>query len=161
MTRRSTTETSAYLPKRQRGLAMVEMTLITPVVLLLLVSTAELGRGFQQYNALTKSLRDSTRYAAEVATTSGGSTGVVNINAADRTAIQNLVAYGNTAGTGPAILPGLNAGSVVVTGSTNGVVDVSVSYNYQPIFLSIPTFGFSADINPNFTFQANVTMRAL
>jgi Flp pilus assembly protein TadG len=141
---------------------MVEYLLVAPLVLLLIIATAEVGRGFLQYNTLTKTVRDGARYAAELATTSGGTTGVTNIDAPQRTAVQNLTAYGNTAGVGNSILPGLTAGDITVVGSASGgVVDVTATYAYTPIFSGLPMFGYGADIVPNFTFQVNVTMRAL
>jgi Flp pilus assembly protein TadG len=140
---------------------MVEYLLVAPLVLLLIIATAEIGRGFQQYNALTKTVRDGARYAAEIATTSGGTTGVTTISASARTAVQNLTAFGNTQGTGNSLLPGLTAGDVAVVGSSSGVVDVTATYLYLPIFSGLPMFGYGPDIVPNFTFQVNVTMRAL
>lgn len=145
----------------QRGLAMIEFLLVAPIILLLMVATAELGRGFLFYNALTKSVRDSARYAAEVATTAGGTTGVISINAAQQTAVKNLTVYGQTTNGSSAILPGLTPANVTVSGSTTGVVDVTATYNYQSIYSRIPMFGFGPDIVPSFTFVAHVTMRAL
>lgn len=140
---------------------MVEFVLVIPLVLLLIIGTAQVGRGFNTYNALTKTLRDGSRYAAEVARTAGGSTGNLSISAATRAQIQNLVVFGNTAGTGQPVLPGLTVGNVTVTTTATGDVDLNVNYNYLPIFTTSPTFGFGTPINPAFTMRANITMRAL
>jgi Flp pilus assembly protein TadG len=147
--------------RRHRGLAIIEYLIAAPVALMLIVATAEIGRGFMQYNALTKSLRDAARYAAEAATTSSGTTGVVSIGTTERQAVQNLTVFGNAVGSGSPILPGLSTGNVTVTGSATGDVDVAATYQFQPIFSGIPLFGNGPDITPNITFQVQVTMRAL
>ena len=50
---------------KSRGVAAVEMAVVLPLILLLLFVTAEIGRGFMQYNTLTKSVRDSARYLGQ------------------------------------------------------------------------------------------------
>ena len=47
---------------KQYGLAMVEMVIVSPLLLLLIFGVAEMGRAFYQYNTLTKSVRDGARY---------------------------------------------------------------------------------------------------
>ena len=49
------------LKRGQRGIAAIEMVITLPVLLLLLVGMAELGRAFYQYNTLTKSIRAGIR----------------------------------------------------------------------------------------------------
>ena len=51
--------------KRQKGVAALELAIAVPVLLLLLLASAELGRAFYQYNTLTKSVRDGARYLSE------------------------------------------------------------------------------------------------
>lgn len=48
--------------KRQKGVALVEFALILPFLLLLSITTVELGRAIWEYNTLTKSVRDAARY---------------------------------------------------------------------------------------------------
>ena len=43
---------------RQRGVAIVEFVLTLPLLMLLLLATAEIGRALFQYNTLTKAVRD-------------------------------------------------------------------------------------------------------
>lgn len=131
-----------------------------PVLLLLMLATAELGRVFFQYNALNKQVRDAVRYAA---TNAGvGSTRVVNITTAVRDATRNLVVYGNSAGTGTVLLPGLTIGNVTVGSTAAGYVSVTAAYAYQPMLGgTLPVFGLGDDINLNFTLNAGVFMRAL
>ena len=45
----------------QRGLVLVEMVLITPLMLLLMLATAEVSRAFVDHNTLTKAARNGVR----------------------------------------------------------------------------------------------------
>jgi Flp pilus assembly protein TadG len=142
----------------QRGIAMVEFVIVLPILLMLVLATAEFGRAFMQYSTLTKSIRDAGRYAA--ANALKGSTSVVQITAALSTATSNLVVYGNVAGTGTALLPGLTPGNVSLTSTTPGTVVVSATYAYAPIFSSLPLFALGS-LSTGHALSAAVTMRAL
>jgi Flp pilus assembly protein TadG len=48
----------------QKGVAIVEFALILPFLLLLTFITTEFGRAIWEYNTLTKSVRDASRYLA-------------------------------------------------------------------------------------------------
>ncbi len=149
----------------QRGIATVEFAIAVPVLLLLMLVAAEAGRWLYQYNTLHKAVRDGVRYLAQEAIT--GTTGVIDITAAKRTATQNVVVYGNIGGSGTPALPGLTTGQITVTAVDAIHVQVEVSpgapYNYVPLFAAgIPTFGFgSGPIDFNIDMTASATMRAL
>ncbi len=147
---------------RERGIVLVEFVIAVPVVIFLMLATAELGRAFYQYGALTKTVGDGARYLAGVA--APPITGVILITPQDRTITENLVVYGTPAGSGggaPPLLPGLTTGAVTITQVDPVRVRVSVNYAYQPIFASgIPTHG-SGPISSAFTMTTSVTMRAL
>src|SRR5512143_2127253 len=87
---------------RQSGAALVEFALILPLLLLLTMITTEFGRAIYQYNTIVKSLRGAARYLS-VQTPGDAST---------LTAATNLVVYGNAAGTGSPLVPGLTASQV-------------------------------------------------
>ena len=145
---------------RSKGVAIVEFIIVLPICLILIMATAEFGRAFLQYNTLTKSVRDGVRYVASNALV--GSTGVVTINGTVQAQTQNLVVYGNTAGTGSAILPGLTTGAVTVASPGASNVSVSVAYPYGSIFVFVPGFFYGGNTATNgFSLQAAVTMRAL
>jgi Flp pilus assembly protein TadG len=146
-------------PRRVRGIAMMELVLILPVVLILVMGTAELGRALMQYNTLSKAVRDGARHLANTALL--GSTGTVQIDAARLTETRNLVVYGNTGGTGAPLLPGFAPGDVTVTAAPSASVSVEASYTYAPIFARLPRFGNGADLSPNFTLRTAMIMRAL
>lgn len=146
--------------RRQRGVAMIEFAIALPVLLLLMLATAEFGRMLSQYNTLTKAVRDGVRYAASTA--EAGSTGIVAITPAIATAVANLVATGNVAGSGTPILPGLTAADVTVTDAGNGYVSVSATYAYEPLLgATLPTFGFGNPVSLTLSLNAASVMRAL
>ena len=145
---------------RQRGVAAIEFAICAPVLLLLMLATAEVGRMLIQYNTLSKAVRDGARYAVREA--ANGSTGTVLITNATRNNTRNLVVTGAVAGTGAPLLPGLAVTNVTVTDAGAGFVAVSATYTYQPMLgAALPTFGPSGSINTNVPLTATVVMRAL
>lgn len=144
--------------RRARGLAMIELAIVLPVLLLLIMATAEMGRAFWQYNTLTKSVRDAARHAS--AGGLFGSTGVVVVTTSLRTQVQNLVVYGNTAGTGAPLLDGLSTSGVTVESPGEGDVLVRSRYSYQPIFGYLPNFR-GGGTSTLYDFEAVVRMRAI
>ena len=144
----------------QRGVATVEFAIAAPVLLLLMLSSAELGRILMQYNTLTQSLRDAARYAASNAAV--GTTGLVSITGQLRTSTANLAVYGNTAGTGSPVLPGLAAGAVTVADAGGGYISVAATYTYRPMLgATLPTFGFRTAPALGVPLSAAILMRAL
>ena len=85
---------------RQSGTAIVEFALILPLLLLLTMITTEVGRAIYQYNTIVKSLRNTTRYLS------------LQTPNTKITEAKNLVVFGNIAGTGPALVPGLTLAQV-------------------------------------------------
>lgn len=151
---------ATFSTQPQRGLATIEFAIALPLLLFMMLATAEFGRLLTQYNTLNKSVRDAARYLASNAI--GGTTGVVTITAQVQTATTNLVLTGNTAGTGSVLLPGLAAGNVTVSSLANGYVSVSTAYSYVPMLgNTLQTFGVTAPINMGLTLNATVVMRPL
>lgn len=146
--------------RRERGVAIIEFVAVAPFLLLLIMAVSEFSHALQQYNTLTKSVRDGARYAAGEAAV--GSTGVPQLDGAWVAGAKNLTVFGNIAGGGSALLPNLGTGNVAVALPDSEHVTVSASYPYQSIFARIPTFGPDQQpIIPNVTFRATVTMRVL
>jgi len=145
--------------RRQRGVAAIEMAIALPVLLTLLLATAELGRAFFQYNAVTKSVRGAVRYLADNAI--NGTTGLVQLTDSSRIEVKNLVVYSDIAGAGEAIVDGLNVADVTVSLIDANHIEVAASFSYQPLFLHIPTFGSTEEVDTGFTLNASATMRAL
>jgi Flp pilus assembly protein TadG len=88
--------------KSQRGVAMMELALTLPLLLAVCFAVTEFGRAIYTYNTLAKSARDAARYL----------TTQTNGNAAAWTIARNLVAYGNPAGSGAALVPGLTSSNM-------------------------------------------------
>jgi Flp pilus assembly protein TadG len=145
---------------KQRGIAMTEFAIVLPVLLLLLFGMTEIGRALVRYNTLTKALQDGARYAAGVALL--GTTGTVQVDAQTLTATRNVVVYGNTAGTGQAVLQGLQPSQIELVDAGGDQIRVDVSYPYTPLFGTVlPNFGLGSSIDMSFVMQASVSMRAL
>ena len=103
----------------QRGTAMVELAVITPLLVMLLFGFIEIGRALIQTNSLTKAVTTGARYLAR-------EPGAVNdpphctqgSNWATASAQARLMVAYDEGGTGDLILPilpGLDAGGAVTT----------------------------------------------
>jgi Flp pilus assembly protein TadG len=140
---------------------MAEFVIGAPVLLFLLYCIVEFGRAFVQFSTLADSARDADRYLATNAL--GGSTGVVSISGAVSGSAKNLVVYGNAAGSGTPLLPGLAVSQVTVATDTSNDVSISVAYPYQSLFGgTIPKFFTSGSINTGaMTLNVYTSMRAL
>jgi Flp pilus assembly protein TadG len=118
---------------REQGQALVELALVLPLLVLLLAGGVEFGRAFYTYNILTKSVRNAARYVSATQMTLAGT-----LPADYVTNTRNLAVFGNTAGTGPRILPYLLTSHVDVVPTAGGTgqyyVTVSIDYPYSPIF---------------------------
>ncbi len=145
---------------RHRGAVLVEMVIVTPVLLFIMMATAELTRAFIDHNTLTKAVRTGVRYVA--ANAFQGTTGVVWVSAALRAETQNLVVYGNSAGTGTPVLAGLTPADITVTNIGANNIQVSAAHTISgilgPVLRSVSG---GPDINMVHNLEATVTMRAL
>lgn len=147
------------MKRRNRGLALTETVITLPLLLLLLMATAEYGNAFWQYNTLTKCVRDGVRYASRQAAT--GSTGVVVVDGALSGSVGNVVVYGNEAGVGAPRLPGLAPGNVTITAVGNSEFVVTANYSYQAIFGVVPVFFGGGSFSAPATLTAGARMRVI
>ena len=92
----------------QQGLALVEFTLVLPVLLLLLLAFGEFGRMLYQYNVLLQASRDADRFVASQAWNS--TLGEVSLSSTLQTQTKNVAVYGVPANTGTAVVSGLTTG---------------------------------------------------
>lgn len=151
---------TATRPDRQRGLAAAEAAVVLPLLLLLFLATAELGRAFLHHNTLSKSVRDGARYLA--ANVVDDFTSTIDVTPAVETAAKNLARYGNINGTGSTLLPDYIDGHLTVDVPDAEHVTLAANYPFQPmLFNTLPTFGYGEGVNLLFTMQASVTMRAM
>ena len=144
----------------QRGMAMVEFAISTPLLFLLLLAVVEFGRAFYQYNQLVSAARDAARY---LASSQLDTTGVVTISPTASTAAKYLAVYGNAAGSGSPLLPNLSTSQVTIATDASNNISVSIAYPYQSMFGgTIPTFGSGGSIGTgNLVLQAYTSMLAL
>ena len=152
-------------PKSQRGVALVEFTLVAPLLLLLLLAFGEFGRMLYQYNVLLQASRDAGRFVASQAW--NGTLGTVNVsNAQLQTQTKNVAVYGVPTATGSAVVSGLTTANVQVAAVGTDHVRVTISYTFCPVIGassctgSIPGF-FGNALPLGFQLVATTVMRAL
>jgi Flp pilus assembly protein TadG len=145
--------------RHSRGVAAVELALTMVPMLMITFGVTEYGRAIYTYNAIDKAARDAARYLMAPPPSSTNP----NADAA------NLVVYGNVAGTGAPLAPGLTTGMVNICNATlcpgthqnvptgSGVLNlVTVSINGY-VYNSIVTYVAPATLNFN---NISVTMRS-
>ena len=126
--------TLTRIRRKERGVQLMEVAIVLPVLLVLLAAIAEFGRYFYVYSTLSRATRTAVRHVA-----SNSFKGTAN---ADNAAAINLALCGSTATctSGSEILSGLTADNFQITtsgGSTYFPTTVTVqvvSYNYTPLF---------------------------
>jgi Flp pilus assembly protein TadG len=124
--------------RRERGLQLVEVTLVMPVLLLLLAATAEFGRYFFTYSVLARATNTAARHLA-------GHTLEVSVI----TEAKNLARCGQKTACSSSVIPELEAGDISVfadaTDITNAsddaalpnlpnTITISVNSYYQSVF---------------------------
>ena len=148
----------------QQGVALVEFTLVLPVLLLMLLAFGEFGRMFYQYNLLLQASRDADRFVASQAWNS--TLGAVSLSSTLQTQTKNVAVYGVPANTGTAVVSGLTTANVVVAAVGIDHVRVTITYTFCPVIGSgnctgaIPGF-FGNQISLSIPLVATTVMRAL
>ena len=151
---------STVLRKNQRGAAMVETIIVAPLLLFLVLLTAEITNAFVDHNTLSKATRNGARYLA--ANAALGTTGIVVLRPELLTETRNLVVYGNVAGSGSAVLNGLTPANVQILDLGGNNVQVTASYGYSGLLGgTLPSVGYGGDSSLAMNLQATVSMRAL
>ena len=148
-------------PQAQRGLAMVELTITLPLLLLLLFAIGEFGRLLFQYNSLMQASRDAGRFVAGQAW--NATLGQLDLNATLLTQTRSVAVFGtptNPNGNLPAV-PNLTTNNVTVAAVGADHVRVTVTYTFQPVLgNTIP--GFIGNAIPlGIALTSTVVMRAL
>src|ERR1041385_7548847 len=90
------------LTQDERGVQLVELAIVIPILVMLFAATAEFGRYFYEYTTLAKASRAGARYLATSA-----------VNATEDAKAKNIVVFGNAAGTGSPVLTGMSTANVV------------------------------------------------
>ena len=148
----------------QQGVAMVEFTLVLPVLLFLLLAFGEFGRMLYQYNVLLQASRDADRFVSSQAWDS--TLGAVSMSNALQTQTKNVAVYGVPSQTGSAVLSGLTPGMVEVAAVGTDHVRVTITYTFCPVIGggncvgTLPGF-FGNAIALGIPLVATTVMRAL
>ncbi|MDF9774582.1 TadE/TadG family type IV pilus assembly protein [Pseudomonas baetica] len=153
-------------PQRQQGLAIVEFTLVLPVLLLMLLAFGEFGRMLYQYNLLLQASRDADRFVASQAWDS--TLGKVALSDTLQTETKKVAVFGVPFDTGPdtKVLSNLTTDNVVVAPEGTDHVRVTITYTFCPVIGggkcpgSLPGF-FGSQIALSIPLVASTVMRAL
>jgi Flp pilus assembly protein TadG len=144
----------------EQGVQLLELAIVLPIMLLLFGVVAEFGRFFYEYSTAAKGARLGARYLISKSANSTGS----NWEAIAK----NIVVYGNAAGDGDPILPGLTTANVEVqySGGTAGVPELVkvgiVNYQHDSLFdlgtmLNTPSLSLNVDVKPSVTMRYLLT----
>lgn len=150
----------ARLARNERGVQLAELAIALPLLVVMFAATAEFGRYFYAYTTLAKGARVGARYLAGAC-----------VKSYEDTNAKNIVVYGNAAGTGSPILPGLDpsqisivrkdaAGNIVTAGVPQTVTVTTTGLNFQPVF-DLGGLMRNNGLSLNVALNPSVTMRYL
>ncbi|WP_417697628.1 TadE/TadG family type IV pilus assembly protein [Pseudomonas sp.] len=148
----------------QQGVALVEFTLVLPLLLLLLLAFGEFGRMLFQYNMLLQASRDANRFVAGQAWNT--TLGTISLNNTLQTQTKNVAVYGTPSQAGTAVVAGLTTANVEVAAVGADHVRVTITYTFCPVIGAgncggtIPGF-FGSAIALGIPLVATTVMRAL
>jgi Flp pilus assembly protein TadG len=130
---------------------MIEFALASFVIIPLFLGTFQFGYTFYVYNLLCTQMRAGARYAS--LTTFKGSGGD-----AFKTAVKNMVMYGNPDGTGTLIEPGLTASQIDV--EVKSATGVDASATILPSYVTVTTVNYSVNaVITTFNFNGKPIVR--
>jgi Flp pilus assembly protein TadG len=150
----------------ERGSSIVELAIVFPILLLLFVGVAEIGRLFYTYTTLAKATKMGARFLTTEKDAESTNTSTI---AATKLRAQRLVVCGfeDSCTNRPSILPGLTTSNVTVTlpNTTPGFIGpryvrVEITgYTYQPLVFNIAGATDSASSTFYFPLQPSTRMR--
>ena len=144
----------------EQGVQLVEIAIVIPILLMMFAALGEFGRYFYEYTTLAKAARVGARLMAAKPVSSPTTNWQL--------AAKKLVVYGNTAGTGSPVLPGLTVDNVelVFQGGTYAggagvpatVTVKIINYKHDPIFdlgklTKIKSLSLNVDVKPSITMH--------
>jgi TadE-like protein len=102
----------------EQGATLLEFVVVSLMFFVMLIGICAGGNLYYTHNALVESTRRGARFAAmQAATTPAGTPWTTNgcdTAGPSVTAIKNYTMYGNTAGTGPKLAPGLTDANICI-----------------------------------------------
>ncbi|ABZ76837.1 TadE family protein [Shewanella halifaxensis HAW-EB4] len=151
---------------KQKGIAAIEFTIVLPLFLVLILFTAELGRGIYQYSQLTRMIRDAGRHLSQtIITTSNGVPSVLIDENCDYciSDTTNLLVYGANTGATP-LLSGIDITDVSISELPidSGILVISVDYDWTPIFFDrLSGLGLGDGVDLSFSLNSTYAVRAI
>jgi len=143
--------------KKMSGLALVELTVVLPVLFIIMLASVECGRVLYSYNTLTKLTRDAVRLLST--RSYRGTVQDIELTPEKITQVKNFLVYANDTGGSTALLRDLNANQISVSSSGNFVI-VAVDYPFESVFGNTLA-AFIPNIDMNMNLHAEVSMRAI
>jgi Flp pilus assembly protein TadG len=136
--------------RREDGSSMIELAIVFPILLILFVGTAELGRMFYTYTTLAKATRTGARY---LSTSRNAVNGTATEITAAKGEARNLVVYGCLDRT---VAPCSTAAPIVV-GLTTANVNICDNFSVpcNPVIPADPIKYFRVEIT-NYNFAPGV-----
>lgn len=159
------------LVQNERGSAVVELAIVFPILLLLFVGTAELGRLFATYNTLSKATKLGARYLSTQKEAEDIDVDVSGPTSPLQTRVKCLVVTGFTDcndGSGnprPKLLPNLTTANVLITlpGTSTlapRYVKVEIqNYDFQPGVFNVAGATDSTSSTFYFSLEPGTRMR--
>ena len=137
-------DTTARKRRAEAGTSIVEATIVLPLMLLLVFSTAEFGISFTRWNSLTNAVREGARVGVVFRTpcNAGAVTTLVETTVSD---------FADSSGIDPANITTTVTGACLGTG-TQLTVDATVPYNYVAL-------AALANLAPSTDLSARTVMR--
>lgn len=137
-----------------RGSAMIEFALASAVLIPIFFGTFQFGYTFYVYNLLSSQIRAGARYASMRTFRCSDGASITKF----KTAVANVVRFGNPAGTGTVIEPGLTAAEVDVQIKDKN--DVNADATHIPDYVSVSTASYTVDaVFKTFTFTGKPILR--
>ena len=148
----------------ERGSSVVELAIVFPILLLLFVGVAEIGRLFYTYTTLAKATKVGARFLStekDAESTNATTIAAVKLRAA------RMVVCGNETSCTGSIVPGLTTSNVLVTlpNTTPGFigpryVKVEITgFNYQPGVFNVAGATDSTSATFYFSLAPSTQMR--
>lgn len=119
---------------RSDGAAIVEFTLVLPLLLSLLAGVSEFGRALYHHHVVEMALRNATRYLSRVPDP-----------AAEAATARNLAAYGTPDGSGSPLVPYWTGGGITIEGPTPQTVTYT-DEDGNPVTFDVPVIRLSATV---------------
>jgi len=127
---------------------MIEFAIATGILIPGFVGTFQFGYTFHVYNNLNSAVRGGARYGSMQSYDSGTSTP----STAFSTAVKNMVVYGNSAGTGNPVAPGLTTDKVEVLAVMKGAIPSSITVKVTGYTIDALFRTFTFNGKPSTTF---------